>query len=133
MNQPCAHHQTVLVIDDQPFVIDAIHDILEIISVGVLSAENGRDGLAIFQENQSCIDLILLDLSMPGLSGEETYQLIRNEDSQIPVIFTSGRSVNEASHELSKDPNASFLQKPYTLEKLVRVVQEKLKLAENNS
>ena len=110
----------ILVIDDEAPVREAVEDVLDLIGVEVLTAENGRVGIAIFQKRMAEIDLILLDLSMPGLSGQETLDKLRQLDSEVKVILSSGYSAEEMM--VTDDEITAFLQKPYDVDKLLKQV-----------
>ncbi len=112
---------TVLVIDDELFVREAASDILTLHEIDVLLANNGQMGVEVFVEHQNKIALVLLDLSMPGLSGEETLSLLREKDEEVKVILTSGYSKSEMMDGLHGA--IDFLQKPYNLEQLVTKVK----------
>lgn len=76
----------VLVIDDETAVRDAVSDILSLEDIKTIIAANGTEGIARYQEHQKDIQLIILDLSMPGLSGEETYAQLKKNQSPRPGI-----------------------------------------------
>jgi DNA-binding NtrC family response regulator len=84
-------------------------------SVGfdILGAADGESGAAIFERNLDRIRLILLDLTMPGLSGAETYSRIRKISAMVPVILMSGYSEEEATASFAGKGIAGFIQKPY--------------------
>jgi PAS domain S-box-containing protein len=113
----------VLVIDDEEPVREAVKDILELEGIQVLTAANGRTGLDLFQERRSEIDLILLDLSMPGLSGEETLTQLRQIDHSVRVILSSGYNKQDVLPRLEAPELAGFMQKPYTANELVNKVR----------
>ena len=71
MNKETRRPSLVLLIDDEEPVRTAVRDMLDLEDIRVLSAANGQAGITLFQERQDDIDLVLLDLSMPGISGEE--------------------------------------------------------------
>lgn len=112
----------VLVIDDEESVREAVHDILEIVNIHVYTAPDGRTGLALYQAHQSEIDLVLLDLSMPGISGEETFKNIREFDPQARILLSSGYSNTEISSRYNLQNITGFIQKPYTLQTLIEQI-----------
>jgi CheY-like chemotaxis protein len=112
--------RTVLVIDDEDWVREAVQDILTTEGFYVYAAANGQSGLDLFRQNQTRIHLVFLDLSMPGLTGVETYQALRSCDPHIKIILTSGYDERDVAAAFVDDPHTRFLQKPYDLTKLIQ-------------
>jgi CheY-like chemotaxis protein len=116
----------ILLIDDEHTIREAVKDGLKMLGTEVISAENGRQGIALYQENQQDIDLILLDMQMPGLNGRETFFRLREINPQVKVILSSGYSESESIHGIAPEGIVAFLQKPYRFEKLVAEIQAAL-------
>lgn len=114
---------TVLVIDDEEGVRESAGDILETVGWRVLTAVDGRSGIELYQAHHHAINLVLLDLSMPGLSGRETLSELQKINATVSVILSSGYSEAEAAQSLGKLGVKGFLQKPYSLERLVAVME----------
>jgi PAS domain S-box-containing protein len=114
-----ARSATVLVIDDEDVVRDMVGEVLEHEGFEVLRAEDGARGVALLRERRDRVDVVLLDLSMPGLSGEETFRRLREIDPDVRVILSSGYDRDEARGRFGAGPPAGFIQKPYRPEKLV--------------
>ena len=113
----------VLVIDDEEAVRDALHEILDSVGIDVLTAVTGQSGINIIKKQHNEICLVLLDLSMPGLSGPETFEQINLINPNVPVILISGYSETEAFSHFKNDHKLSgFIQKPFNLHKLIRIV-----------
>jgi DNA-binding NtrC family response regulator len=117
----------VLVIDDEEAVREAVTDILEFEGLDVVTAVDGEHGIAQFQRHLDSIDLILLDLSMPGLSGAETFRQLKEIDPDVKVILSSGYDEAEATRLFVGKGLAGFLQKPYNLTSLIDKVNEYLR------
>lgn len=109
---------TVLVVDDEAPVREAVLDVLSLEGIQVLAAGDGQQALDIFSERASEIDLVLLDLSMPGMSGDETLRRMREIDSTVPVILSSGYDKRDLRHRFSTRDLTGFIQKPYTAKRL---------------
>jgi PAS domain S-box-containing protein len=114
-----ARAATVLIVDDEEAVREMIGEILEGEGFEVLRAEDGSRGVALFRERRDRVDVVLLDLSMPGLSGEETFRRLREVDPGVRVILSSGYDHDEASGRFGAARPAGFIQKPYRPEQLV--------------
>jgi len=108
---------TILVIDDEETVRNVARIALERCGYEVLAAEDGQKGVNLFEENPDAISLILLDMAMPGLSGEETLRRIRAIRPDTPVVVSSGFSETDARAKFG-DGISAFLQKPYTAKQL---------------
>lgn len=116
----------VLVIDDEQPVREAVKDILAVEGIVVLGAANGDDGVALYRERQAEIELVLLDLSMPGLSGQETLAALRQVNPAVRVILSSGYNEVEAMRRFRAEGSLGFLQKPYSADRLIQTVKQHL-------
>jgi PAS domain S-box-containing protein len=118
-----SHTGTALVIDDEESIRSVIQQILEEFGIDVLLAANGLEGLALFKAHQPAIKFILLDVRMPIMDGEETYQHIRALDSHVAIIFASGYTESGLLNPES-DPRLTFLQKPYQMDRFIIKISE---------
>ncbi len=109
---------TVLVVEDEPILRDMAAAMIEALGYSVLSAENGSRALDLFRVQEGRIDLVLLDMKMPGLSGKETFLEIHRMDSSVPVLLTTGFGQNEEAQEILDMGAVSLLPKPYSLDDL---------------
>lgn len=116
----------VLVIDDESAIRESVTDILTLEGMQVISAANGIDGIASFRQQQGQIGLVLLDLKMPGMNGEETLRALRQINAQVKVILSSGYNETEVSHLFHKGEILAFLQKPYPPALLIQQVRNAL-------
>jgi CheY-like chemotaxis protein len=96
---------------------------LEFYGYQVLEAENGERGVEIFKQNRPRISLVLLDLTMPVMGGEEALRRIREMNSRVPVILSSGFNESDALRRFGRANLSGFLQKPYTSAKLAERVR----------
>ena len=116
----------VLVIDDEEPVREAVADILGMEGVDVLQAADGLKGIDVYRSRMAEIDLVLLDLSMPGLSGEETLKKLHQIDPQVRILLSSGYSESEVTRGLDQNGLVGFLQKPYRMDTLLEEVNRHL-------
>jgi CheY-like chemotaxis protein len=124
MNIPPVECHCVLVIEDDESIRETLRDLLEMERYTVLTAENGREGLRLLEENsQPC--LILLDLMMPVMNGWEFLEALRNDPrhviATIPVVISSG--VADVS-ELQQRYRCAALKKPVDIDTLVSVASQ---------
>ncbi|HVW87378.1 MAG TPA: response regulator [Bryobacteraceae bacterium] len=117
---------TVLIIDDEPSVRSTATAALEYHGYRVLNAESGARGVDIFEERSADISVVLLDLTMPSMSGEETLRLLRKIRPGVRVILSSGFNETEAMRRFADIQLAGFLQKPYTSGELIESVRAAL-------
>lgn len=117
---------TILVIDDEESVREAVSDILQMEGYTVFTAANGDEGISIYRTEGKAIDLILLDLSMPGKSGRKTFAELQQLDSSVRIVLSSGYSEASATQGFTSPPLIGFLQKPYRLDTLVQKTKKYL-------
>jgi PAS domain S-box-containing protein len=109
---------TVLLVEDQPAVAETAQEMLEALGYSVHVAGSGSEALEIFTRHRERVDLVILDMIMPGLSGSDTYDRLKEMDPGIKVILSSGYSIEgQAARILEKGCNA-FIQKPFTVTEL---------------
>jgi two-component system, cell cycle sensor histidine kinase and response regulator CckA len=113
------------VIDDEVAVRQAAKSILESYGYRVVVAANGKEGLDLFQPLGEEFDAVLLDMTMPVMSGEETLVGLRSIRASIPIVLSSGYNEAEATRRFTDKELAGFVQKPYTAAGLA----EKMKIA----
>jgi PAS domain S-box-containing protein len=114
---------TILIIDDQPEICESVSDVLSAYGYNVLQSYDSRLGLKNFEDNATQIQLLILDLMMPGMTGSEVLTLIRQQTRDLPVIISSGYSDIDISMKFKGIPNLYFLPKPFRASKLVEMVQ----------
>jgi CheY-like chemotaxis protein len=124
-----ARGERVLVVDDEPAVARVAARALQHFGYSTAIASSGREALTLLAGAQERVDCVLLDRTMPDLSGEETLALLRERDPQLVVVLTSGYEEAQslvAARRVS--PNA-FLRKPYAPDELARAVRAALDAA----
>jgi nitrogen-specific signal transduction histidine kinase/CheY-like chemotaxis protein len=113
----------ILVVDDEETVRNAAKQILEHRGYTVLLAEDGSRALDLFRREADRLKCVVLDLTMPLMSGEETLARIKAVRSDIPVILSSGFNAVQAVPRFKGKGLAGFLQKPYSAGTLVKAIQ----------
>jgi signal transduction histidine kinase len=111
-------HGTILIIDDEKGVRDAISRMLRHHGFHTILANDGEDGVAKFREHSGEISCVLLDLTMPNLDGEEACAELHKIKASIPILLMSGFAKDEACRPFEGKGISGFLQKPFNLEKL---------------
>ena len=114
---------TILLVDDEESVRIMGNRMLERVGFEVLTAVDGREALEIYRERHGEIALVLLDLTMPDLDGEETFRELRRIDPQVHVVMSSGYTESEIAPRFAGKRLSGFLQKPYTLNALMQCLR----------
>ncbi len=117
---------TVLVVDDEPVVRNTVSRFAERMGLRALAADGGPEAIRIFTERADSIDLVLLDMSMPGMDGRETLVELRAIRPDVPVLLSSGYSEEEALSVFEEVQLAGFLQKPYSIDQLASTLRRTL-------
>ena len=125
---PTVHmpRQTVLVVDDDEAIREVAADILVDHGFTVVTAASGPEGIDQFRRLQTQVGVVLLDMKMPGMNGKQTYQVLRELEPNIKVIFMSGYSETEVTTQLGDGQPLPFLSKPYSAELLTEQVRQLL-------
>jgi CheY-like chemotaxis protein len=116
----------ILLVDDEELVRRTAATTLEYLGYTIIEATNGQEAIEVFQDNSSRIALVILDLSMPVMDGEESLKRLKSIKRNVPVVLTSGFSETEAARRFQSTGPAIFLQKPYTAQHLAELVKAAL-------
>lgn len=115
---------TVLLVDDEAVVRSVTKRMLERIGFNVITASDGEEAVAVFERHADELELVILDLAMPRMGGDEAFQKIRQIRSDATVIISSGYDELEATKKLVGQGLAGFIQKPYSLADLVAEIRQ---------
>ena len=115
---------TILIVDDEEIIIDVSIEMLKKIGYRVLKALSGKEAISEYQASIAKIDLVILDLIMPKISGSEVYDKLKEINPQVKVLLSSGYSVDGQATEILKRGCNGFIQKPFNMEELSRKVNE---------
>jgi len=118
--------ETILLVDDEPGILAVSKVILESLGYSVYEAQNGGEAIRIYQEKKDMIDLVVLDMIMPGLSGSEVFDHIRELNPSVKVILSSGYSLNDQAQQIMSKGCQGFIQKPFDLTGISRKIREVL-------
>ena len=111
-------NETILLVDDEDIIIDVGQEILVELGYKVITARNGKQALAAYKTHVEEIDLVILDMIMPGMGGGQTYDALKQLSPDIKVLLSSGYSISgEASEILARGCNG-FIQKPFNMKQL---------------
>jgi two-component system cell cycle sensor histidine kinase/response regulator CckA len=117
---------TILLVDDEQTILAAGARMLASLGFTVLTAADGREALAIYAQHRDEITLVLLDLAMPHMDGEETFRELRLVDPGVRVVMSSGYTEHDVVSRFTADGLLGFVQKPYSLAELAAQLQAAL-------
>lgn len=114
--------ETVLVVDDEVQVRDILRRILETRGFTVLEAQNGQEALAIAEQHEAPIHVVVSDLVMPVMGGRELVTALRQRLPRLPVVFISGYTAGAIGRQGAPDARTLFVEKPFSTEILMRAI-----------
>jgi len=118
--------ETVLLVDDQETVLQVGEEMLRSLGYRVIPARSGKEAVAIYENNKETIDLVILDMIMPEMTGGETFEGLKTINDQVAVILSSGYSINGMAAKILKRGCKGFIQKPFNINELARKMREVL-------
>ncbi|MCU0596508.1 MAG: response regulator, partial [Desulfobacterota bacterium] len=121
-----APKKTVLLVDDEEMVASVGKDLLEALGYAALVAATGDQALNIYRAQRERIDLVVLDMIMPGMSGAETYLKLKGIDQAVKVLLSSGYSLDGEAEKMLRNGCRGFIQKPYSMKALATKLREAL-------
>lgn len=118
---------TILVVDDDEMALEVMAEMLRLLGYRVLTAERGRKALGIYKRRTGPIDLVLLDIMMPEMTGDIVFQELKAMDPDVKVICASGYCPPETIEKMLSDGCCGYFPKPVNLSELARHVHRVLK------
>ena len=118
--------EAILIVDDETINIEVISAMLEQLGYRAVSAGSGKEAVQLYRERVSAIDLVIIDAIMPGLSGKETFAILKDINPQVKAILASGYSLDELSSSMLEQGICAFIQKPFRFEDLAKKIKEAL-------
>jgi PAS domain S-box-containing protein len=119
-------HETILLVDDEDFIRDFAEQVLTRSGYTVHTASNGEEALGLYRKMKQHIDLVILDLIMPGMGGAKCLEEIIHTDPDTKVIITSGYSGRGPALEAARAGASGFMDKPYGVRHMLRTIREVL-------
>jgi len=116
--------ETILIVDDEEMILSTGRQMLERIGYSVLTAASGRKALRAYDANQAEIDLVVLDMVMPEMSGGDTFDRLKKMNPAVKVLLSSGYSINGQATEILNQGCNGFIQKPFTMNAFSQKVRE---------
>ena len=117
---------TLLVVDDDDMVRLAIQRMLDHLGYQSLVADSGEEALAVYEQSGADVAAVILDITMPGLGGVKTFRRLREMDSQVKIIVSSGDPLNPEIRDIEAQAISFMLAKPFNADQLARAIQQTL-------
>ncbi len=125
--------KTILVVDDEEPVLTVARQMFEMLGFRVLTACDGVEAIEVMREKKHDIDLVVLDLAMPRMSGEETFHALKAIDPKIPIIISSGYSEAEVMRHFEVTELAGCIPKPFSFQNLKEALSRAFAVGETGS
>ena len=117
-------NETILVIEENEAILDAVRRMLEHFRYTVITASNGEKAIEIYLVEQESIDLVILALNMPGMGGRKCLKRLLEIKPELKTIVTSGYTPAVNFKNIHKNGTSVFVEKPYQLEELLRIIRQ---------
>ena len=122
--------ETILLVDDEEVVANVVREMLESLGYTVIAALNGKDALELYRQNKDRIDLVILDMIMPQMSGYEVFEALKALNPKVKVILATGYSMKEQAAKIMESGCRAFMQKPFSIQDLSNKIRTVLDAAE---
>ncbi len=116
----------ILVVDDEVTIRELLQEILEVRGYRVFCARDGSEALELFETYKDEIDLVILDIVMPGINGEDTCSRIRSLNPEVKILISSGYDKIHNLQSLLNEPTITFIEKPYQVHELLKKINSLL-------
>jgi len=117
---------TVLIVDDEKSIRKVLIRLIKSFGYNFYEAGSGKEAIEIYEKNKDEIDLVLLDMIMPEMSGEEVFERLRKITPDIKIIISSGYSADGKAKKIMKKGCQGFLPKPFDIKELSKKIKEVL-------
>jgi CheY-like chemotaxis protein len=121
--KPPKERETILVVDDEPAILEVTGDILNTLGYEVLIAKSGPEAVHLYWRQADRIDLVILDMVMADMGGEDTFDLLKAVRPDVRVILFSGYSVTGQVQQLMERGCRGFIAKPFRIADLAKKVR----------
>ena len=118
----------ILLVDDEAMVRDTLGEMLRILGYRVLSAEDGIEATMLFKNHKDAIHAVILDMNLPGTSGEQVMETFRSLKADTPIVMCSGLDETEVKSRFQNATNVYFLPKPFTIERLKETLEKMVEI-----
>ncbi len=121
---PLKGTETIMIVDDEKTVLDVTKELLENLGYKVYAVEGGQDAVDGYREKYAHIDMVILDVIMPGMSGEKTYDALKEINPGVKVMLSSGYTIDGQAQQIMDKGCRGFIQKPYDINELTLKIRK---------
>lgn len=107
--------ETILLVDDEKALREIGKEMLKTLGYKVLTAPEGNEAVTIYANQKETIDMVILDMMMPGMDGGDTFDALKQTNSQVKVLLSSGYSQDTVANDILARGCNGFIQKPFRL------------------
>jgi CheY-like chemotaxis protein len=118
--------ERIMVVEDEPVVVHLLEEMLKAHGYTVLVAQDGLQALDMYRKHHDEIDLLILDVVLPGMSGVEIWRSLQREFADLNVLFSSGHAPDDEMMAISEEGGPAFIGKPYRAGELLKAVRSAL-------
>jgi two-component system, cell cycle sensor histidine kinase and response regulator CckA len=116
--------EKILLVDDEEIILDSCGQMLTKLGYTALTASRGKAALESYAANCDTIDLVIIDMIMPGMNGSELFDHLKEINTNVNVLLSSGYGLNEQVQRILDSGCKGFIQKPYTMVQLSQMVRK---------
>jgi CheY-like chemotaxis protein len=120
---------TILVVENEPFVLEALKEILAAVGMESICVSNGEVGVEMYREHVEDVDLVVLDMNLPGMKGAEVYRVMKQINPEVKVIVSSGYDEAEVERrfgDVGGVGDVSILKKPFNVQMFLEQINSAL-------
>ena len=116
----------IMVVEDEEFVRCLLQDFLELNGMEVISASRGDEAVELFSRHKGEVDLVILDLVLPGMMGEEIFMALKELDPQVKVLVATGLGKTPSLERLRREGILGVVTKPFDFARLLETIRSVL-------
>ena len=116
--------ETILLVDDEELILDVGRAMISNLGYEVMTAMGGQEAVEVFQKHKDAIDLVILDMIMPDMSGEKLFERLKAINPQVKALLASGYSMNDMAQKIIDQGCTGFIQKPFDLKRISLKLRE---------
>jgi len=118
--------EIILIVDDEESIIEVASEVLDRQGYHILASAYGSEAIAMYEKTTPPIDLVILDVNLPDMSGEDVLDRLHDINPHVKVILSSGYNLSEKANALTEKGVRQFLQKPFRMMELIKKVRNAL-------
>ena len=121
---PLRGSETVLFVDDEDMILEVAEELLKWLGYKTLIAGSGKEAIEVYEAQKERVDMVILDMIMPDISGSEVYDRLKHINPEVKVLLSSGYTIDGAASEIMNRGCNGFIQKPFKIKELSQKLRE---------